>query len=71
MEEYMFLGLRLMKGVSAHEFVSNFGHNIRNVYGMVLDAMEEDGLMEYKDGNYRLTSRGIDISNYVMSRFLA
>jgi putative oxygen-independent coproporphyrinogen III oxidase len=36
MEEYMFLGLRLMKGVSAHEFVSNFGHNIRNVYGMVL-----------------------------------
>ncbi|WP_313152356.1 radical SAM family heme chaperone HemW [Lacrimispora sp.] len=71
MEEYMFLGLRLMKGVSAHEFVSNFGHNIRNVYGMVLDAMEEDGLMECKDGNYRLTSRGIDISNYVMSRFLA
>lgn len=70
MEEYMFLGLRLMKGVSAHGFVSNFGHNIRSVYGMVLDAMEEEGLMEYKDGYYRLTSRGIDISNYVMSRFL-
>ncbi|WP_313581547.1 radical SAM family heme chaperone HemW [Lacrimispora sp.] len=70
MEEYMFLGLRLMKGVSAQGFVSNFGHNIRSVYGMVLDAMEEEGLMEYKDGYYRLTSRGIDFSNYVMSRFL-
>ena len=70
MEEYMFLGLRLTKGVSAHGFASSFGHNIRNVYGMVLDAMEEDGLMEYKDGYYRLTSRGIDISNYVMSQFL-
>lgn len=70
MEEYMFLGLRLTKGVSAQGFVSSFGHNIRNVYGMVLDAMEEDGLMEFKNGYYRLTSRGIDISNYVMSRFL-
>jgi len=70
MEEYMFLGLRLMKGVSAHGFAGSFGHNIRSVYGMVLDAMEEEGLMEFIDGNYRLTSRGIDISNYVMSRFL-
>ncbi len=70
MEEYMFLGLRLTKGVSAHGFASSFGHNIRNVYGMVLDAMEEEGLMEYIDGYYRLTSRGIDISNYVMSQFL-
>ncbi|WP_349944348.1 radical SAM family heme chaperone HemW [Lacrimispora sp. BS-2] len=71
MEEYMFLGLRLTKGVSAQGFVSSFGHNIRNVYGMVLDAMEEEGLMEFKNGYYRLTYRGIDISNYVMSRFLA
>lgn len=71
MEEYMFLGLRLTKGISAQGFVSSFGHNIRNIYGMVLDAMEEEGLMEYKDGYYFLTPKGIDISNYVMSRFLA
>jgi len=37
---------------------------------MVLDAMEEEGLMEFIDCYYRLSSRGIDISNYVMSRFL-
>lgn len=70
MEEYMFLGLRMIEGVSAQEFVSRFGHNIKNVYGMILSEMEENGLMEWKDGYYRLTSRGIDISNYVMSRFL-
>lgn len=70
MEEYMFLGLRLTRGVSAHGFVSSFGQNIRNVYGPVLDAMIRDGLMEMKNGYYRLTSRGIDISNYVMSQFL-
>ena len=70
MEEYMFLGLRLTSGVSAHGFVSNFGQNIRNVYGPVLDGLERDGLMEFKDGFYRLTLRGIDLSNYVMSQFL-
>ena len=70
MEEYMFLGLRLTQGVSAQGFVSSFGHNIRNVYGPVLDSMGKDGLMEYDNGYYRLTSRGIDISNYVMSQFL-
>lgn len=70
MEEYMFLGLRLMIGVSAQEFAGNFGQNIWDVYGPVLDKSEKEGLLEYKAGNYRLTDRGIDISNYVMSRFL-
>ena len=70
MEEYMFLGLRLIEGVSAHGFVSNFGQNIRNVYGPVLDKLVRNGLLESKDGFYRLTERGIDISNYVMSQFL-
>lgn len=70
MEEYMFLGLRLTKGVLAQGFVTNFGQNIRHVYGPVLDAMERNGLMELKDGYYRLTLRGIDLSNYVMSQFL-
>lgn len=70
MEEYMFLGLRLTNGVSAHDFVSNFGQNIRNVYDQVLDKLEREGLMEFKDGYYKLTSHGIDVSNYAMSQFL-
>lgn len=70
MEEYMFLGLRMMQGVSSRGFISNFGQNMRNVYGPVLDHMVKSGLMEWKDGYYRLTLRGIDFSNYVMSQFL-
>ncbi len=58
MEEYMFLGLRLIEGVSAHGFVSNFGQNIRHVYGPILDKLEQEGLMELKDGFYRLTRTG-------------
>lgn len=70
MEEYMFLGLRLTRGVSARDFAGSFGQNIRDVYGPVLDAMMKQELMELEDDFYRLTSRGIDISNYVMSQFL-
>lgn len=70
MEEYMFLGLRLIEGISAHDFVSSFGQNICHVYGPVLDKLEREGLLEMKEGFYRLTERGIDISNYVMSQFL-
>ena len=32
--------------------------------------MKEMGLMEDADGYLRLTERGIDLSNYVMSEFL-
>ncbi len=70
MEEYMFLGLRLTTGVSAQGFVSRFGQNMNHVYGTVLATLEQQGLMEFHNGNYRLTTRGVDLSNYVMSQFL-
>ena len=70
MEEYMFLGLRLMRGVSALGFITRFGQSIRSIYGSILDQLAADGLLEYVSGYYRLTERGIDLSNYVMSKFL-
>lgn len=70
MEEFMFLGLRLTWGVSADAFINAFGQNIRSVYGSVLDGLIRDGLLVSRDGYYRLTERGLDISNYAMSRFL-
>ena len=70
MEEFMFLGLRLVRGVSAVDFAGNFGQNIRRVYGGVLDTLAEKGLMEQEGDRYFLTPRGAEISNYVMSYFL-
>lgn len=70
MEEFMFLGLRLVKGVSSEGFITRFGQSIRGVYGDVIAALERDGLMEHGNGYYRLTERGLDLSNYAMSRFL-
>ncbi len=75
MAEYMFLGLRKIEGVSAEKFKETFHREIRAQYGAVIRRMEEKGLMEEKllggkDIFLRLTKRGIDVSNYVMSEFL-
>ena len=70
MEEFMFLGLRLTRGVSVEGFITRFGQSIRNVYGGVIDKLEREGMLEHKNGYYRLTERGLDLSNYAMSLFL-
>ena len=70
MEEFMFLGLRLTRGVSVEGFITRFGQSIRNVYGGVIDKLEREGLLEHKNGYYRLTERGLDLSTYAMSLFL-
>ena len=70
MEETMFLGLRKMKGVSKKQFSEIFGRSMESVYGDVLKDMEQKGLLTIEDEFVKLTSRGIDVSNYVMSEFL-
>lgn len=71
MEEFMFLGLRLMKGVSATRFAECFGVAVESIYGDPLRNMMEKGLLEETGrGEIRLTGRGIDLSNVVMAEFL-
>ena len=70
MEEFMFVGLRMMKGVSGSEFLERFGLNMWNVYGDVLKKLEQQGLIEVEAPMVRLTERGIDVSNVVLSEFL-
>lgn len=70
MEEFMFLGLRMMKGISGSEFLSRFGQNMWNVYGEILDGLEADGLIEVNAPDVRLTDLGIDVSNVVLSKFV-
>lgn len=70
MEEFMFLGLRKMEGVLIKSFEQAFHCRLSQVYGKVLADMKAKGLIEEADGYIRLTKRGIDLSNYVMSEFL-
>lgn len=70
MAEYMFLGLRLTKGVSKKRFENLFGQSIRAVYGDVVDQNIALGLMEETDDALFLTQRGLDMANRVMADFL-
>lgn len=70
MEEYMFLGLRLMTGVTKSGFAQRFGRRMEEVYGSVIDRHCREGLLASDGDCVRLTDRGIDVSNYVMADFL-
>jgi oxygen-independent coproporphyrinogen-3 oxidase len=70
MEEFMFLGLRMMRGVSKREFRDTFGKGMGDVYGDALDKWTELGMIIYKDGRYRLSDKGIDVSNVILADFL-
>lgn len=70
MEEFMFLGLRMTKGVSRRDFESCFGLPIEAIYKDVLDGLKQDGLLQVSQGMISLTDQGMDVANYVMSKFL-
>ena len=70
MVEFMFLGLRMLKGVTRTEFKETFGVEIEAVYGEVLIQLQEEDLIEKKAGVIKLSDYGMDISNYVLAQFL-
>ena len=70
MEEFIFLGLRMMSGISREEFQKKFGKKIETVYEKQIQQLKKDGLIEFVENRIRLTKRGIDISNYVFEQFL-
>lgn len=70
MEEFMFLGMRCMAGVSAEDFRQQFGTEMESVYGKVLTELEKQGLTAREGDRFFLTKRGIDVSNYVFAQFL-
>lgn len=74
MEEFMFLGLRLTEGISEEEFFRRFSCTLETVYGDVLQELAGQELMERYEREgaafWRLTKRGIDVSNCVLAEFL-
>jgi len=70
MEEFMFLGLRMKNGITRQQFLQTFGIAIEGIYKDVLDKMKQEELLFVEEGEIRLTERGMDLGNYVMSQFL-
>lgn len=70
MEEFMFLGLRMMRGVSGSEFFKKFGLNMFKVFEKPIEKNLLLKFLEYKKPYLFLTDTGIDLSNRIMSEFL-
>ena len=70
MEEYMFLGLRMKKGLTRDGFQQAFGIPIDAIYKEPLERMKKEGLMDISAGKIMLTEKGEDLSNYVLAQFL-
>ncbi len=70
MEEFMFLGLRLSKGVLVTDFYDRFGIELIDVFEKVIQKNISFGLLKYENLYLKLTDKGLDLSNRVMGDFL-
>jgi len=70
MEEFMFMGLRMIEGININEFKKRFNKDINEVYGDIIEKNIKKELLIYKSEKLFLSEKGIEISNYVMSDFI-
>lgn len=70
MEEFMFMGLRMMEGVSKEEFYRRFGITISAQYESVIRKYTALNLLKEDEDNIALTAHGIEVSNSIMSDFI-
>ena len=69
-EEFMFMGLRKIKGIDEKEFYHRFNRNINSIYGEILNKYIDMGLLIRDSGRIFLSEKGIEMSNIVMADFL-
>lgn len=69
-EEYMFLGLRLTRGISLQGFKEKFRRDLFSVYKEEIDQWIKMGALVQEGDRIRLSNYGIDISNQVFASFL-
>jgi oxygen-independent coproporphyrinogen III oxidase len=70
LEESLFLGLRLNRGVNLSELSQRFGEGAAAIIRPSVAELVDDGLIEKQGDIIRLTSRGRLFSNEVFERFI-
>ena len=69
-EEFFYVGLRLVQGVSFREFEDRFSVSVGEVYPGLMEKLVREGAAVIENGRFMLTDYGMDVSNYVMAEFL-
>ncbi|ARD49543.1 radical SAM family heme chaperone HemW [Sporosarcina sp. P33] len=70
MEEEMFLGLRIIEGVSMKEFEEKFKRPIREVFGKPIEELQRQGLLQITGDHLQLTRKGVFQGNTAFQEFL-
>ena len=69
-EDFMFLGLRRMKGVDDYQFREQFGKSFFILYQEAIETLKKQGLLWQKETRIGLTLKGQDFANRVFMAFL-
>lgn len=69
-EEFVFMGMRLLKGIEKKRFIERFHVTMESLYEEVIQKHIEDGLLVDTDEYLRFTDKGVEFSNHVLSDFL-
>ena len=68
--EAVFLGMRLMRGVSTKQYRDQFGVDLRDLHEAELQQFRDAGLIEFDGDMLRLTRSGALLSNEVFAAFV-
>ena len=71
--EYMFTGLRMMTGINLDDFERRFNRPLKEIYSKEWERIEKyikDDFLTMENDRIRLSKKGIDISNQIMSEFV-
>lgn len=70
MAETVFLGLRLVAGLSRERFAARFGRDVTAVFGAEIAGLEAKDLVELTPHALRLTGRGLPLANEAFAAFV-
>jgi oxygen-independent coproporphyrinogen-3 oxidase len=70
MEEFMFMGLRKIEGISVDDFYNRFKRDIYSVYNPIIKKYLKQNLLILENGRLFLSKRGIEVSNSIMCDFI-
>jgi putative oxygen-independent coproporphyrinogen III oxidase len=70
-EDFMMVGLRLLRGVRRDDFRRQFGLELESVFSAMLNKLIKLKLLETTDEGYRLTEQGVLLGNEVFGEFIS
>lgn len=70
-DEYIMLKLRLTEGLNVAEFKEKFGFDFGERFAKELKLYINNGFMEFSNGHYSFTPKGMYVSNYILSTFMS